>query len=78
VPVFFGWIPVGHGGTFQEPDGGDWARVSARWLDWQLNTDADASWDFAGPDCRLCRDPRWTVEQKQLPSPMGPRSGGPR
>ena len=36
VPVFFGSLPVGHGGTFSAPDGGDWARVSARWLDWQL------------------------------------------
>jgi uncharacterized protein len=72
VPVFFGWMPVGHGGTFSEPNGGDWARVSARWLDWQLKSDPDASWDFAGPDCRLCVDERWTVEQKQLPPPTGP------
>jgi len=72
VPVFFGSLPVGHGGTFSAPDGGDWARVSARWLDWQLKADADASWDFAGPDCRLCRDERWTVIQKQLPPPTGP------
>ena len=72
VPVFFGALPVGHGGTFAEPDGGEWARVSARWLDWQLGDDADASWDFAGDDCRLCADERWTVERKQLPPPEGP------
>ncbi len=72
VPVFFGALPVGHGGTFSQPDGGEWARVSTRWLDWQLKTDADASWDFAGPDCRLCADERWSVEQKQLPLPSGP------
>lgn len=72
VPVFYGELPVGHGGTFSEPDGGEWARVSARWLDWQLRGDADASWDFAGPDCRLCTDQRWTVEQKRLPDPTGP------
>src|SRR5690606_15680624 len=48
VPLFFGALPVGHGGTFAEPNGGEWARVSARWLDWQLREDADASWDFAG------------------------------
>jgi hypothetical protein len=30
VPVFYGELPVGHGGTFSEPDGGEWARVSAR------------------------------------------------
>ena len=72
VPVFFGSLPVGHGGTFSAPDGGDWAKVSARWLDWQLKADADASRDFAGPDCRLCKDTRWTVVQKQMPAPTGP------
>jgi len=72
VPVFFGSLPVGHGGTFSERDGGDWARVSTRWLDWQLKADADASWDFSGPDCRLCSDARWTIEQKRLPPPTGP------
>src|SRR5690606_1647079 len=52
VPVFFGALPVGHEGTFwKERDGGEWARVAARWLDWQLDGDADASWDFAGPEC---------------------------
>lgn len=73
VPVFFGSLPVGHGGTFRsEPNGGEWARVSARWLDWQLKGDADSSWDFAGPRCRICRDERWEVLQKQLPPPIGP------
>jgi uncharacterized protein len=73
VPVFFGELPVGHGGTFwTERDGGDWARVAARWLDWNLKADADASWDFAGPTCRLCTDRRWTVVQKHLPTPTGP------
>jgi len=72
VPVFFGALPVGHGGTFSAPDGGEWARISTRWLDWQLKGDADASWDFAGSDCRLCTDERWTVEQKQMPPPAGP------
>jgi len=73
VPVFFGELPVGHGGTFwTERDGGDWARVASRWLDWNLKADADASWDFAGPACRLCTDRRWTVVQKHLPAPTGP------
>jgi putative CocE/NonD family hydrolase len=73
LPVFFGSLPVGHGGTFSQPDGGEWARVSTRWLDWQLKGDADASWDFAGDPCRLCADERWTVERKNLPPPQGPR-----
>jgi predicted acyl esterase len=73
VPVFFGALPVGHGGTFwTEPNGGAWARVALRWLDWRFKGDADASWDFAGPACRLCTDARWTVVQKRLGSPTGP------
>lgn len=67
LPVFFGALPVGHGGTFGEPDGGDWARISTRWLDWHLKADADAGRDFAGSACRLCADSRWTVIQKNLP-----------
>ena len=75
VPVFFGSLPVGHGGTFSAPDGGEWATVTTRWLDWQLKADADASRDFAGKDCRLCTDTRWTIVQKQLPPPTGPPRG---
>ena len=71
VPVFHGSLPVGHGGTFSAPDGGEWAKVTGRWLDWQLKTDADAGRDFTGKDCRLCTDARWTVVQKQLPAPTG-------
>jgi hypothetical protein len=67
-PVFFGALPVGHGGTFSAPNGGEWARVSLRWLDWQLKADADAGGDFAGPACRLCSDARWSVQQKRLPT----------
>lgn len=74
VPVFHGWLPVGHGGTFQPPqvDGGEWARVTARWLEWTLRGSDDASWDFAGPQCRLCTDARWHVTQKNLGMPKGP------
>jgi hypothetical protein len=73
VPVFFGALPVGHGGTFSAPNGGEWASVSVRWLDWHLKGNAEASQDFAGPACRLCRDERWEIKQKQLPAPSGAR-----
>jgi hypothetical protein len=74
VPVFFASLPVGHGGTFSQPDGGEWARVTTRWLDWQLKGVADASRDFAGRDCLLCKDARWEVVQKQIPAPTGPNT----
>jgi hypothetical protein len=63
VSVFFGWLPVGHGGTFSSPDGGDWADVAVHWLDWQLKGNPAAGRWFLGTDCDLCRDKRWTVEQ---------------
>jgi hypothetical protein len=72
VPVFFGSLPVGHEGTFwKERDGGAWAGVAVRWLDWQLKGVADAARDFTGPRCRLCTDTRWTVVQKHLPAADG-------
>jgi dienelactone hydrolase len=67
VPVFFGWLPVGHGGTFSAPDGGDWAEVAVHWLDWQLKGNRAAGGWFLGKDCSLCRDKRWTVEQFARP-----------
>lgn len=63
VPVFFGWLPVGHGGTFSAPDGGDWPEVAVHWLDWQLKRNRAAGGWFLGEDCGLCRDERWTVER---------------
>jgi putative CocE/NonD family hydrolase len=73
LPVFLGALPVGHGGTyFADANGGDYAQVVRRWLDWRLKGDADASWDFAGPACRLCNDGRWSVQQKNLGLPEGP------
>ena len=62
VPVFLGWLPVGHGGTFSQPNGGDWASIAVKWLDWQLKADAGAGKWFVGDDCGYCKDARWRVE----------------
>jgi dienelactone hydrolase len=66
VPVAIANLPVGHGGTFQEPDGGAAASVAVSWLDWQLRGDAAAARRFVGDDCGLCRDSRWQLERKNL------------
>ena len=66
VPVFAGNLPVGHGGTFRVPNGGDWARVAVAWLDWQLKGDRDGRAWFVGEDCRLCTTFGWTVQRKQF------------
>lgn len=66
VPVAVANLPVGHGGTFQQPNGGDAASVAVSWLDWQLRGDAAAAQRFVGADCGLCRDSRWKYESKNL------------
>jgi uncharacterized protein len=63
VPVFFGWMPVGHGGTFSAENGGDWAKVAVQWLNWQFRDDASAASWFRGEDCYLCQQESWTVER---------------
>jgi hypothetical protein len=67
VPVFFGWINVGHGGTYNHPGGGRFEEVGVAWLDWRLNSDKQAAKMFEGPDCTLCKDPVWHVEKKGMP-----------
>jgi dienelactone hydrolase len=67
VPVMLANLPVGHGGTFQLANGGDWARIGTAWLDWQLKGDLQAARWFVGTDCRLCTSYGWTVQRKQFP-----------
>lgn len=66
VPLFFGSIDVGHGGTFDQPHGGAAAQVAADWLEWQLRGDKQAATTFEGANCKLCRDPKWTVRKKRI------------
>ena len=67
VPVFFANSPIGHGGTFGLANGGDYGRIGAAWLDWQLKRKPKAGAMFTGPDCGLCKDKQWTVVRKQFP-----------
>lgn len=67
VPVFYANMNVGHGGTFQLANGGDWAKLGVAWLDWQLKHDKAASRQFTGNPCGLCSDPRWTIQRKHFP-----------
>lgn len=66
VPVFHGWINVGHGGTFRHQGGGWFGEVGVAWLDWQLKGDRQAAKYFVGPDCTLCKNPIWHVEKKNM------------
>jgi dienelactone hydrolase len=64
VPAMLVNIPSGHGGTYNEPNGGKAAAIVVDWLQWQLRGDGAARADFACPDGKWCRDPTVTVERK--------------
>ncbi|MGN7999231.1 hypothetical protein [Sphingomonas sp. 22176] len=66
VPAMLASLDVGHGGTFQDANGGRVTPVDVAWLDWQLRGDKGAARWFQGTDCRLCTDPAWTVRKKRI------------
>jgi hypothetical protein len=66
VPVFKGNLNVGHGGTYRQPGGGWFGEVAVAWLDYQLKGSADAAKWFEGQDCRLCKEPVWSIEKKGM------------
>jgi hypothetical protein len=67
VPAIVANLPVGHGGTYFEPNGGKAAQIVVDWLQWQLRGDARSAQAFLGADCRWCSDPEVTLERKNLP-----------
>jgi hypothetical protein len=67
VPAAIANLPVGHGGTFNEPNGGAAASVAVSWLNWQLRGDQQSARRFLGDDCGLCRDAQWSFQRKQFP-----------
>ena len=67
IPVFRAWERgVGHGGTYNQPNGGEFAGIGVAWLNWQLKGDQRAALMFRGPDCGLCLNPKWVVQAKNL------------
>ena len=67
LPVFVANKGVGHGGTFTQPHGGDWAMASSAWLDWQFKGNADAGKLFTGNPPGLASKDGWTVDKKNIP-----------
>jgi len=57
---------VGHGGTYSQPNGGDFARVAVAMLKWQFKNDKEASKMFLGEKCGLCQEPQWHVSTKGI------------
>ncbi|MCO8276216.1 cellulose-binding domain-containing protein [Actinoplanes sp. TRM 88003] len=65
LPAFMGNLNVGHGGTYDQANGGEFGRVAVLYLKWRLKGDTTAGANFAGSDCGLCRS-QWQVQQKNL------------
>ncbi|MFD6566073.1 cellulose binding domain-containing protein [Micromonospora profundi] len=65
LPAFMGNLNVGHGGTYDQTNGGEFGRVAVLYLKWRLKGDTTAGGNFVGANCGLCRT-QWTVQQKNL------------
>jgi hypothetical protein len=66
VPVAMANLDVGHGGTYSQPNGGEFGKVAVAWLKWQLKKDATAGKMFSGQSCSLCKDDKWKFERKKI------------
>lgn len=67
VPVFVGNMDVGHGGTYGQPHGGEFAKVATAWYKWQLKGDDEAGKMFTGNPCGLSESTIWKVDKKNFP-----------
>lgn len=67
VPIFAANLNVGHGGTYSRPHGGEFAKVAAAWLMWQLKEDQRAGSMFIGDPCGLANVEGWKVAKKNIP-----------
>jgi len=67
VPVFAANLNVGHGGTYRQPHGGEFAVVATAWYQWQLKGDQDAAKMFTGEPCGVAKMSGWKVEKKNIP-----------
>ncbi|MEV1159725.1 cellulose binding domain-containing protein [Micromonospora chokoriensis] len=65
LPAFMGNLNVGHGGTYDQTNGGEFGRVATLYFKWRLKGDNTAGTNFVGANCGLCRT-QWTVQQKNL------------
>ena len=66
VPACATNFPVGHGGTYRQPHGGEFTVVALAWLQWQLKGDKQAAKMFVGKDCGISKRKDWTIEKNNL------------
>lgn len=61
LPAINANMDVGHGATYNQPNGGPFAAGPLAWLQWQLQGDAAARAMFVGDDCGYCTGTDWTL-----------------
>jgi len=66
VPVFVANMDVGHGGTYRQNHGGEFAKIATQWLLWQLKENIKASKTFTGTAPELTNNPNWTFSKKNI------------
>jgi len=66
LPVFVANMDVGHGGTYRQPHGGEFAKVATAWFKWQLKNDEEAGKMFTGDPCGLSLNPEWKTDKKNM------------
>lgn len=65
VPALAINYPVGHGGTYGQPHGGEFSIPAVAWLDWQLKGDKQAAKMFVGKKCGISQREGWTIEKNK-------------
>lgn len=56
-------LPVGHGATYNQPNGGPFAEAPLAWLKWQLKGDSAAAAMFVGENCGFCQNSDWQLKR---------------
>ena len=57
---------IGHGGTYMQPHGGDYAKVATAWLNWWLKNDKESSTMFTGNEPGVGKMEGWMIERKNI------------
>jgi len=66
VPAVAINYPVGHGGTYRQPHGGEFSIPAIAWLNWQLKGCAEAAKMFQGKEPQILQREKWTIEKNAL------------
>ena len=57
---------IGHGGTYMQPFGGDYAKVATAWLKWWLKGDKEAAKMFTGEEPGVSKMQDWMFMRKNI------------